>query len=256
MLEEPAAAVTPPTLGARLFVYLQHLLPQHMLSRLVWHVTRSRRAVLKNFLISRFVSRFRPNMSEAQEPQPLNYPSFNEFFTRALKGAARRIDQDPSSIVSPVDGAVSAIGHANGVELLQAKGRSYSLAALLAGSGEQSARFADGSFATLYLAPFNYHRVHMPCDGTLTAAWYVPGRLFSVNAITTAAVAGLFARNERIVCIFDSAPAGFALVLVGALFVGSMSTYWHGDVPPAAQRRPRRLVAPSNVPLWLAQGAG
>jgi phosphatidylserine decarboxylase len=255
MLEKRAAAITPPTLGARLFVWLQYLLPQHTLSRLVWHVTRSRRAAVKNFLISRFVRRFRPDMSAAQEPRPLSYRSFNEFFTRALKADARRIDADPRIIVSPVDGTVSTIGRITGARLIQAKGRSYSLAALLAGSAEETARFVDGSFVTLYLAPFNYHRVHMPCDGTLTAAWYVPGRLFSVNAATAAAVGALFARNERIVCVFGTAPAGFALVLVGALFVGSMSTRWHGDVTPAARRRPRRLAAQRNVELRMPKGA-
>lgn len=254
MLEEPAAAVTRATLGARLFVWIQHLLPQHLLSRVVWHATRSRRTWLKNFLIGAFVRRFRPNMSEAAQPRALGYASFNEFFTRALQADARRIDPDARSIVSPVDGAVSAIGRANGLELIQAKGRSYSLAALLAGSAEENARFAGGSFATLYLAPFNYHRIHMPCDGKLTAAWYVPGSLFSVNAVTAAAVEGLFARNERIVLIFDSVPAGFALIFIGALFVGSMSTAWHGDVTPTA-RVARRLVPRGEAPLRLPKGA-
>jgi phosphatidylserine decarboxylase len=255
MREDPAAAATRSTLGTRLFVWMQYLLPQHLLSRLVFHVTRSRHVALKNFLISRFVARFRPNMTEAAEPRPLCYGSFNEFFTRALRRGARRIDADPQSLVCPVDGAVSAIGQARGGELFQAKGRHYSLAALLAGEAEVSARFSGGSFATLYLAPFNYHRIHMPADGRLAAAWYVPGSLFSVNAVTAAGVPGLFARNERIVCLFDSSPAPFALVLVGALFVGSMSTHWHGDVTPAAPRRGRRLVPLPGVPLQLAKGA-
>ena len=125
---------------------------------------------LKNFLIARFVRHFRPDMSEAAQPAPLRYASFNEFFTRALRSDARRIDSDPRILVSPVDGTVSAIGQIADQELLQAKGRSYSLAALLAGSDKETARFIDGSFATLYLAPFNYHRIHMPCDGTLQAA--------------------------------------------------------------------------------------
>jgi phosphatidylserine decarboxylase len=245
----------PPTFGARLFVWLQYLLPQLALSRLAWHLTRSRCVPLKNFLIGRFVRSFRPDMSEAEEPIALHYRSFNEFFTRALKENARRIDPDPRIIVCPVDGAVSAIGRITAHRLVQAKGRSYSLAALLAGSEQESARFDGGCFATLYLAPFNYHRIHMPCDGTLQAAWYVPGRLFSVNAATAAAVTDLFARNERIVCVFDDAPQGFALVLVGALFVGSMSTRWHGDVTPAAQRRPSRLAPQHEAQLTLAKGA-
>lgn len=255
MSDRHSVALAPPTLGARLFVALQYLLPQHALSRLVWHVTRSRRAAIKNFLIGRFVHSFRPNMSEAEEPLPRRYGSFNEFFTRALRAEARPIDADARMIVSPVDGTVSGIGRIAGARLLQAKNRSYSLAALLAGSPETTARFVDGCFATLYLAPFNYHRIHMPADGTLTAAWYVPGRLFSVNATTAAGVAGLFARNERIVCVFDDAPQGFALILVGALFVGSMSTRWHGDVTPAARRRPGELAAKRNVELHLPKGA-
>jgi phosphatidylserine decarboxylase len=255
MIQKRSAAVAPPTLRARLFVWLQYLLPQRALSRLVWHLTRSRRVPLKNLLIGRFVKGFRPNMSEAEEPLPLRYRSFNEFFTRALRADARRIDADPRVIVSPVDGTISALGRISGARLMQAKDRSYSLAALFAGLHEESARFVDGSFATLYLAPFNYHRVHMPCDGILTAAWYVPGRLFSVNATTAASVAGLFARNERIVCVFDEGSMSFALVLVGALFVGSMSTYWHGDVTPAARRKHSKLRAAPDKALRLPKGA-
>jgi len=161
-----------------------------------------------------------------------------------------------ASLLSPVDGTVSAIGHITDSQLVQAKGRSYSLAALLAGSQRQTDRFVNGTFATLYLAPFNYHRIHMPCDGTLQAAWYVPGRLFSVNATTAAAVSNLFARNERVVCVFDDAPLGFALIMVGALFVGSMSTRWHGDVTPAARRRLRELKPQARDRSATAQGSG
>jgi phosphatidylserine decarboxylase len=242
-------------LRARLFVWLQYLLPQLTLSRLAWHVTRSRNVPFKNFLISRFVRSFRPDMSEAEVSAPLAYASFNDFFTRALRAGVRRIAADPRIIVSPVDGTVSAIGHITDGQVVQAKGRSYSLAALLAGSQRETARFINGTFATLYLAPFNYHRIHMPCDGTLKAAWYVPGRLFSVNATTAAAVSNLFARNERVVCVFDDAPRGFALVMVGALFVGSMTTHWHGDVTPAARRRPCELAPRHDVGPALAKGA-
>jgi phosphatidylserine decarboxylase len=242
------------TLGARLFVLMQYLLPQHTLSHLVWRLTRSRQPGFKNYLIASFMHRFRPDMSDAAQPLPLAYGTFNEFFTRALRAGARPIDADPRVMVAPVDGTISAIGHINGGELLQAKGHSYSLAALLAGPAALTARFFDGAFATLYLAPYNYHRIHMPADGTLTAAWYVPGRLFSVNTTTAAGVAGLFARNERIVCIFDDGSCSFALVLVGALFVGSMSTRWHGDVTPRA-RRPCELVSPAGANLRLPKGA-
>ncbi len=249
----PSAAGAQPTLSARLHVLLQYLLPQHGLSRLAWHVTRSRQAWLKNSLIGAFVKHYRPNMGEAADSVPTHYGSFNEFFTRALKVGARRIDEDPLSIVSPVDGTVSAIGHIEGATLFQAKGKDFSLAALLAGSAEESARFANGSFATLYLAPFNYHRIHMPCDGALARARYVPGRLFSVNIATAALVDRLFARNERIVCVFDNGATPFALVLVGALFVGSMSTRWHGEISPRADA-PRELPMSAAAAPPLAKG--
>jgi phosphatidylserine decarboxylase len=158
-----------------------------------------------------------------------------------------------------VDGAVSQIGPLDGTRLLQAKGHSYSLEALLGGApagSDWAARFAGGCFATLYLAPFNYHRIHMPVAGTLRAAWYVPGKLFSVNAVTAAAVPGLFARNERVVCIFEDGPRLFALVLVGALFVGSMDTVWHGEVTPRSPREPLQLpIDASRAPLHVAKGA-
>jgi phosphatidylserine decarboxylase len=248
----PAAGAAP-RLSARLHVLLQHLLPQHWLSRLAWHVTRSRQVWLKNFLISAFVKHYHPNMGEAADPEPQHYGSFNEFFTRALKPGARRIDADPLSIVSPVDGTVSALGRIEGDTLFQAKGKSFSLASLLAGPPEERARFVNGSFATLYLAPFNYHRIHMPCEGAIERARYVPGRLFSVNIATAALVDRLFARNERIVCVFDSGTLPFALVLVGALFVGSMSTRWHGEVRPGAGG-PRELPISTNAAPLLAKG--
>ena len=248
-----AAAGAEPTLSARLHVLLQYLLPQHGLSRLVWHLTRSRQAWLKDFLIDAFVKHYHPNMAEAADSVPTHYESFNEFFTRALKAGARRIDADPLSIVSPVDGTVSAIGRIEGDTLFQAKGRNFSLASLLAGSAEESARFLNGSFATLYLAPFNYHRIHMPCDGALTRARYVPGRLFSVNIATAALVDRLFARNERIVCVFGDGAPPFALVLVGALFVGSMSTRWHGEISPRGGE-PQDLPVSATTAPQLAKG--
>jgi phosphatidylserine decarboxylase len=254
-MPSPASATDArPTLGARLFVLMQYLLPQHALSRLVWRITRSRRVALKNYLITRFVRHFRPNMSDAEQSVPLAYGSFNEFFTRALRSGVRPLAADPNLIIAPVDGTVSAIGRIDGSDLLQAKGHSYSLAALLAGPTALTERFIDGAFATLYLAPYDYHRIHMPTDGTLTAAWYVPGRLFSVNATTAAAVSGLFARNERIVCVFADGDFRFALVLVGALFVGSMSTRWHGEVTPRT-RRPCELNSAPGADLRLAKGA-
>lgn len=241
---------------ARAFVTLQHLLPQHALSRLIHWLTRSRQRWLSQTLIRLFVRGFRPDLSDAAEPRPLAYRSFNEFFTRALRPDARPMPDDPLAIACPVDGTVSMAGAIDGQRLLQAKGHDYSLPALLAGHEDWVERFSGGQFATIYLAPYNYHRVHMPLAGTLHSAWYVPGRLFSVNATTAARVPGLFARNERLICAFDDAAGGFAMVLVGALFVGSMSTVWHGDVTPTRRRMLRDLQPlPDAAPLAAGRGA-
>jgi phosphatidylserine decarboxylase len=229
--------MSPDDTGARLFVGLQYLLPQHLLSGIVHWLARLRLAWVKNALIDNFVANYRPDMSEAEEPEPRKYQSFNAFFTRALRPGARPVDAAPAALISPVDGAVSQIGRSDGSSLVQAKGLSYTLESLLDEAAPSWAPvFRGGAFATLYLAPHNYHRVHMPLEGTLQAAWYVPGQLFSVNATTAAQVPGLFARNERVVCVFASGTLSFALVLVGALFVGSMSTVWHGEVTPRSPR--------------------
>ncbi len=236
-----------------LFIALQKLLPQHLLSRLVLRLTRVRAPLVKNALISAFIQRFRPDMSEAADPDALSYGSFNEFFTRSLRAGVRPVDPDAQILVSPVDGTVSQIGTLDGSRLLQAKGHDYTLEALLAAPPGSSwpEKFRGGNFATLYLAPYNYHRIHMPTAGKLRAAWYVPGRLFSVNAVTAASVPNLFARNERVVCMFEDGPAVFAMVLVGALFVGSMSTVWHGDVG-----RVRQDLPPSHASLAKGEEMG
>ena len=244
----------PDSAGARAFVALQYLLPQHALSGLVYSATRSRVRPLKNLLIEAFMAHFRPDMSDAAEPDYLQFESFNAFFTRALREGARPVDPDPAALVSPVDGSVAQIGRLDGSYLPQAKGHAYTLEALLAGEGAWAERFRGGAFATLYLAPFNYHRVHMPLPGRLRAAWYVPGQLFSVNATTAASVPGLFARNERIVCVFEDGTRHFALVLVGALCVGSMSTVWHGEVTPRTPRR-RAELSLEGATAPLAKGA-
>jgi phosphatidylserine decarboxylase len=242
--------------SARAFVALQYLLPQHLLSALVHELTRSRVRWLKNALIGGFLERFHPDMSEARQSDPFAFESFNAFFTRALRADARPADPDPSALVSPVDGSVSQLGRLNGSWLVQAKGHAYTLESLLGVESSWAETFRGGAFATLYLAPFNYHRIHMPLAGRLSAAWYVPGQLFSVNATTAASVPGLFARNERLVCVFGAGPLSFALVLVGALFVGSMETVWHGEVTP---RRPRRRTElpldGSRASLSLPRGA-
>jgi phosphatidylserine decarboxylase len=244
-----------PSLRDRLFVAMQHALPQHFLSRLVLRVTRIRLRPFKNLLIRNFVRHFKPKMSEAAQPNPLQYESFNAFFTRALNHGARPIDIDPTMLVSPVDGTVSQIGRLDGSKIIQAKGHDYTLEALLGDAPQWAERFKGGNFATLYLAPFNYHRIHMPVAGTLRGAWYVPGDLFSVNAVTAAAVPGLFARNERVVCVFEEGPRAFAMVLVGALFVGSIGTIWHGDVTPHSPRTRVDLPLDSlRTPLKLNKG--
>ncbi len=250
MDESPGAA-------GRVFVALQHLLPQHGISRLVLAATRSRATVFKNALIRLFVRGFKPDMSDAVEREPTAYASFNEFFTRALRPETRPIDPDSRAIVSPVDGTVSEAGRLSEDRLLQAKGHEYTLRALLAGNRAWERTFAGGSFATIYLAPYNYHRIHMALPGELRESFYVPGKLFSVNRTTAQLVPGLFARNERVFCGFDSAGVPWGIVLVGALNVGSMATVWHGDVTP---RKYRDEVTPLPVhgvlaPTELPKGA-
>lgn len=239
------------------FILLQHLLPQHALSRVVLWATRVRWAPFKNLLIGSFVSGFKPELGDADQNDPLRYASFNAFFTRALKAGARPLAEGQRTLASPVDGTLSQAGPIAGDQLFQAKGHHYSLDALLAGAAPGwSAGFVDGLFATIYLAPYNYHRIHMPADGVLREAWHVPGALFSVNATTAANVPGLFARNERVVLLFEGEAGPFAVVLVGALFVGSMTTVWHGDVTPCNGRTPTRLQAQINAaPLSLPRGA-
>jgi len=235
----------------RLWVWIQYLLPQHGLSRLVLAATRVRTPWFKNWTIRGFLKLYRVAMDEAAETDPYRYGSFNEFFTRALREGARPIDRDERAIVSPADGRISEAGSIDGDRLLQAKGRHYRLAELLAAQPWAS-RFEGGSFATIYLAPFNYHRVHMPLRGELKDTVYVPGRLFSVNTATAQHVPQLFARNERILTLFDTAYGQMALVMVGALNVGSMATVWAGDITPAARRVITRLQA---VPATLEKGA-
>jgi phosphatidylserine decarboxylase len=244
-----------PGAGGRAFVALQHLLPQHGISRLVLRATRSTNPAFKNALIKLFVRGFKPDMADAVETVPTNYASFNEFFTRALRAGARPLDSDPLAIVSPVDGTVSEAGPLTADRLLQAKGHDYSLRALLAGNPAWERSFIGGSFATIYLAPYNYHRIHMALAGELREACYVPGKLFSVNRTTAQLVPGLFSRNERVFCGFDVGGMPWGIVLVGALNVGSMATVWHGDVTPRKHREVTALpVTDSIAPTTLAKG--
>jgi phosphatidylserine decarboxylase len=235
----------------RLFVWFQYLLPQHGLSRLILAATRVRTAWFKNWTIRGFLKLYRVDMTEAAESDPYRYGSFNEFFTRALKAGVRPVANDDAAVASPVDGCVSEAGTIDRDRLLQAKGRDYGLTELLAAQPWAS-RFEGGSYATIYLAPFNYHRVHMPLRGELKETVYVPGRLFSVNAVTARHVPALFARNERVLTLFDSGETRFAVVLVGALNVGSIATVWAGDITPATRRVITRIPGP---PTTLQKGA-
>jgi phosphatidylserine decarboxylase len=216
-----------------LFILLQHLLPHHLLSRTVGLLAACEIRWLKNLLIRRFIRAYGVDMAEALEPDPAAYASFNAFFTRALKSGARPLPASDKAVVSPADGALSAIGAINHDTLIQAKGRSYSVTSLLGGDAERAAVFQNGCFATVYLSPKDYHRVHMPLAGTLKEMIYVPGKLFSVNQTTADNIPDLFARNERAVCIFDTAAGPMAVVLVGAMIVAAIDTVWAGQVAPA-----------------------
>ena len=205
-------------------------MPKRALTAFAGIIAGAKAGGLTTRLIRWFVGRYSVNMAEAADPELGNYRTFNEFFTRALREGARPLAE--TDYVSPVDGAISQFGNIEGDQILQAKGHHYSITALLGGDRTLAASFQEGSFATLYLAPKDYHRIHMPCDGRLTRMIYVPGALFSVNPITARGVPGLFARNERVVCVFESARGPFVLALVGATIVGSMATVWHGVVNP------------------------
>lgn len=214
----------------RLSVLPQYLLPKQALTVLAGKLASMRAGGLTTSVIRWFVGRYGVNMEEAANPDIGSYPSFNEFFTRPLRDGARPLAE--ADLISPVDGAISQFGPIVRDQIFQAKGHAYSTTALVGGDAELAAGFEDGSFATLYLSPRDYHRIHMPCDGRLTRMIYVPGELFSVNPTTARGVPGLFARNERVVCVFESAFGPFVLVLVGATIVGSMATVWHGVVNP------------------------
>lgn len=242
-----------PGLAAYLNTALLTILPQHLLAKGMYKLTRSRIPWLKDAMIRFVVKQFRVDMNEAAESNPTAYDSFNAFFTRELKDSARPIDEAPDSIVCPADGAVSQAGEIRNGRIFQAKGHDYSSLELLAGNRELAADFDGGSFATIYLSPRDYHRVHMPMDGRLTGMEFVPGELFSVSDATAQIVPGLFARNERVICHFDTAVGPMALILVGAIFVGSMETIWHGEVR-GASRHVGRWVYEGDDAIELAKG--
>ena len=213
------------------------LLPQHTASRLVYQLARSRRPWLKQLLIDSLIRVYKVDLTDAAQPDPRAYPDFVSFFTRALRDDARPLAGDERTLASPADGTLSACGHIAGDELIQAKGRTFTTAELLGGDFALAGEFTDGEFCTVYLAPRDYHRVHMPLAGTLRSMTHVPGRLFSVQGATARQVDRLFARNERLVCVFDTACGPLAVVLVGALLVSSISTVWAGQINPHGERR-------------------
>ena len=214
------------------FVALQYILPRHWLTAVIWRVARIRNQRVKDFLITQFARAFDVNLEEVKLQAPGDFATFNEFFIRELKEGAREIDDDSDALVSPVDGTVSYAGDIRVDNLFQAKGIDYTLGDLLATDLEEVERYIDGRFATIYLAPYNYHRVHAPFAGELVAARYVPGDLFSVNEATVSRLRGLFRRNERLVMHFRTGFGPAALIFVGALNVGSISTPWTGEIRP------------------------
>ncbi|MDU7589924.1 MAG: archaetidylserine decarboxylase [Acidovorax sp.] len=222
----------------RLAVLPQYLLPKQALTTLMGRLAGLRGGRWTTAVIRRFIARYGVDMSEAANSDPAAYATFNEFFTRALRHGARPLAA--ADLICPVDGAVSQFGAIERDQIFQAKGHRYSTTALLGGDAALAAQFQDGHFATIYLSPRDYHRIHMPCDGRLVRMDHVPGALFSVNPTTARGVPGLFARNERVVCLFETPLGPMALVLVGATIVGSMATVWHGQVNPPRTGQPRR----------------
>lgn len=228
----------------RFAVLPQYLLPKQALTQFAGLVASRERGKMTTGIIRRFIARYRVNMDEALEPNIARYATFNDFFTRALKPGARPLAQ--ADLICPVDGAVSQFGAIEHDQIFQAKGHRYSTTALVGGDAKLAAQFQNGSFATIYLSPKDYHRIHMPCDGRLTRMIYVPGDLFSVNPLTARGVPGLFARNERVVCVFETARGPFVLALVGATIVGSMATVWHGVVNPPRGKVVREWLYPAE----------
>ena len=236
----------------RLAVLPQYLLPKQALTRLAGSLARRQAGALTTWAIRRFIARYGVDMAEAAHPDPAAYASFNDFFTRPLKAGAR--PQALADWTCPVDGAISQFGPIAGDQVFQAKGHAYSTTALVGGDAALAAEFQDGHFATLYLSPRDYHRIHMPRGGRLRRMIHVPGDLFSVNPITARGVPGLFARNERVVCVFDGDRGPFVMVLVGATIVGSMATVWHGVVNPPRPGHLRDWTYADQA-IELAQGA-
>ena len=231
---------------ARLFLLFQRILPKRLITAIIYRLARIRVRLIKDFLICSFVKFYEVDLDEVQKSVPDGFISFNDFFTRELEGGSRPIDSSDSSIVSPADGFISAAGSIRKNAVLQAKGHDYSLEELLATDLDEAQRYYDGSFATIYLAPFDYHRVHAPLAGELVAARFVPGSLFSVSQTTVSFLRGLFTRNERLIFHFRTAVGPMVLIFVGALNVGSIATPWTGEL------RPRKGNVVENIDLQLS----
>jgi phosphatidylserine decarboxylase len=239
----------------RLAVIAQHLLPKQALTTLMGRLANLRGGQWTTATIRRFIQRYGVDMAEAANPDPAAYATFNEFFTRALRPGARPMAA--ADLICPVDGAISQLGAIAQDQIFQAKGHHYSTTALLGGDTALADEFTNGHFATIYLSPRDYHRIHMPCTGRLRRMIHVPGELFSVNPATARGVPGLFARNERVVCVFDSAQGPFVMVLVGATIVGSMATAWHGIVNPPRTGQLRSWdYADKNITLRQGEEMG
>jgi phosphatidylserine decarboxylase len=236
-----------------LFIALQRLTPQHLLSRAAGLLASTSNTTVKNLFIRWFVQRYNVDMSQALVEDPCAYANFNAFFTRALKPGTRVVDSDPDAVISPADGAISQLGTIDSGRVFQAKGQTFSVVELLGGDIEAAGTFTNGSFITVYLSPRDYHRVHMPFTGTLTKMTYVPGDLFSVNTVTAEEVPRLFARNERVVCHFATSAGPMVVVLVGAMIVASIETVWAGLVAPLR----RKIITTDYVapkPIHLNKG--
>ena len=239
-------------MSERLAVALQYALPKRLLTQLAGKLAGLEGGKATTAVIRWFIKRYGVNMAEAANADPAGYASFNAFFTRPLRDGARPLDE--ADFVCPVDGTISQFGPIEFDQIFLAKGHFYSTTALVGGDRALAARFEDGDFATIYLSPRDYHRIHMPCAGQLTQMIYVPGDLFSVNPTTARGVPGLFARNERVVCVFEGEFGPFVMVLVGATIVGSMATVWHGVVTPPRPGEIKRWDY-TNQPVELAKGA-
>jgi len=238
----------------KLLTRIQYLVPQHLLSRVVGLLAASHSSAIKDTFIQKFAARYQVDMNEAAEPDLQSYQSFNAFFTRALKPGARPVDGSADSIVCPADGAISQLGPIEGDRVFQAKGFHYTLNELLGGDPARARPFENGVFATVYLSPRDYHRVHMPYGGTLREMVYVPGDLFSVNTRTAANVPRLFARNERVVALFDTDLGPMAVVMVGAMIVSSVETIWAGLIQPHGRQVVVTRYGDKQPPIVLNKG--